>query len=108
MLTSPKRQIGFLVKYSDQQLLQNSLKTFRRIMLSINNATDNITLLRRLQFNPQSLKCLIRCSFNNRMIHCFVYVRSNTYSRKGFWSKVKVILRNIWVEIRNIIINSSF
>ena len=43
-------------------------------MLPINNTTDDITLLRKLQFNPQSLKCLISSSFNNSAIHCFINI----------------------------------
>ena len=37
-------------------------------MLLINDITGDITLPRKLQFNPQSLKCFIVCSFNNSVI----------------------------------------
>ena len=69
--------------------------------LPINNITDDITLPRKLQFNLQSLKCF-------SVIHCFIYVHSNISSRKGCWSKLEVIVTNILVEIKNIIIDSSF
>ena len=43
-------------------------------MLPINNITGDITLLRKLQFNPQSLKCFIVCSFNNNVIVCKIII----------------------------------
>ena len=48
----------------------------------MNNTTDDVSLLRKLQLSTQSLKCLIKCSFSNSVINCFIYVHSYTSDRK--------------------------
>jgi len=69
------------------------------MMLPINNTTEDFFLLRQLQFNLQSLKFFIRRSFNNSVIHCFIYVHSNISSRKGCRSKLEHIVSNISLHI---------
>ena len=73
-------------------------------MLPIDNAPDNITLLRKLQFNPQRLKCL-----NRDVLSITVsYLHFNTSSGKGCLIKLEVVLRNVLVEIKNVISDCSF
>ena len=94
---------------SDQQLLQNSLKTFCRVMLPIGNAPDNITLLRKLQFNPQRPKCLNRDVLSITIYFVVSsYVHSNTSSGKRCLNKLEVVIRNVLVEIKNVISYCSF
>lgn len=78
-------------------------------MLPIDNAPDNITLLRKLQFNPQRLKCP-----NRDVLSITVYfivsscLHFNTSSGKGCLIKLEVVLRNVLVEIKNVISDCSF
>ena len=78
-------------------------------MLPIDNAPDNITLLRKLQFNPQRLKCLNRDVLSITVYFIVSsYLHFNTFSGKGCLIKLEVVLRNVLVEIKNVISDCSF